>query len=74
MLQSVGPRDTSVLENCRHMTGGTAVLPCVGSFMRHVVNRDVGDGWPNRRMGTNGHTRCDGTQTPSTAVRFMMTG
>jgi hypothetical protein len=48
MLKSVGPRDTSVLENCRHMTGGTAVLPCVGSFMRHVVNRDVGDGWPNR--------------------------
>jgi hypothetical protein len=37
-------------------------------FMRHVVNRDVGDGRPN------GHTRCDGTQMPNTADGFTMIG
>jgi hypothetical protein len=48
MLRSIGPRDASILENCKRTTGGTVVPPCVGSsYEMRCKYRDVGDGQPN---------------------------
>jgi hypothetical protein len=50
-------------------------VSCLSSvcFTRHIVNRDVRYGWPSGRTGDE-WAHVIGTQTPSAAVRFMMTG